>query len=57
MEEVCAHKNIEKKIAEKIWLNYFNRYLFEHHIISKEEYGKMVDLISKQFNLHPTSRI
>jgi hypothetical protein len=47
MEKIFSCKNEEKKTAESIWLNYFNRYLFEHRIISQEEYNKMVDKISK----------
>ena len=47
MEEAFKYQNIEKKAAENIWLVYFNNYLFEHRIISKEEYSKIIDKISK----------
>ncbi|MBQ1956602.1 MAG: hypothetical protein II365_02390 [Clostridia bacterium] len=33
-------------MAEDIWLNYFNRYLFEHGTISEKEYNKMTELIA-----------
>lgn len=36
----------EKRVAEDIWLNYFNRYLFEHGTISEKEYKKMVEKIA-----------
>lgn len=36
----------EKRMAEAIWLNYFNRYLFEHGTISEKEYKKMAELIA-----------
>ena len=35
----------EKALAEDIWLNYFNRYLFEHGTISEREYKKMTEMI------------
>lgn len=36
----------EKRVAEDMWLNYFNRYLFEHGTISEKEYKKMVEKIA-----------
>ena len=36
----------EKEMAEWIWLNYFNNYLFEHGTISEKEYRKMVEKIA-----------
>ena len=36
----------EKRIAEDIWLNYFNRYLFEQGVISEKEYQKMTEKIA-----------
>ena len=36
----------EKRVAEDIWLNYFNRYLFEHGTISEKEYKKMTEKIA-----------
>lgn len=36
----------EKEVAEWIWLNYFNNYLFEHGTISEKEYRKMVEKIA-----------
>lgn len=33
-------------MAETLWLNYFNRYLFEHGAISEREYKRMTELIA-----------
>ena len=35
----------EVRAAEEIWLNYFNRYLFEHGTISEKEYKRMTEKI------------
>ncbi len=36
----------EKRTAEAIWLNYFNRYLYEHGTISDSEYKQMTEKIA-----------
>ena len=36
----------EKRMAEDIWLNYFNNYLYEHGTISEKEYKRMVEMIA-----------
>jgi hypothetical protein len=36
----------EKRIAENLWLNYFNRYLFENNTISEKEYKLMTEKIA-----------
>ena len=36
----------EKRFAEDAWLNYFNRYLFEHGTITEKEYKKMTEIIA-----------
>lgn len=36
----------EKRFAEEMWLNYFNRYLFEKGTISEKEYKKMTEKIT-----------
>ena len=45
-EEECE-KN-EKRFAEDAWLNYFNRYLYEHGTISEKEYKKMTEKIAER---------
>ena len=37
----------EKLVAEEIWLNYFNNYLFSHGTISCREYLRMVQKIAE----------
>jgi len=39
-------KTKEKIVAENIWLNYYNNYLFEHGVISEETRNKMVTKIN-----------
>ena len=46
MKKSLAEEEREKQMAEDIWLNYLNRYLFEHETISEKEYKKMTELIS-----------
>jgi hypothetical protein len=41
MGRTLSSEEREKVLAEDIWLNYFNRYLFEHGTISEREYKKM----------------
>ncbi len=36
----------ETRFAEDVWLNYFNRYLFECGTISEQEYKKMTEKIA-----------
>ena len=46
MGKVLTDEEREKRMAEDIWLNYFNRYLFEHGTISEREYKKMTEMIA-----------
>ena len=46
MHRVLIGEEDEKRMAETIWLNYFNRYLFEHGTISEKEYKKMTEKIA-----------
>ena len=39
---------LERCMAEDLWLNYFNRYLFENGTISEKEYKKMVEKIAER---------
>ena len=48
MGKVLTNEEREKRMAEDIWLNYFNRYLFEHGTISEKEYKKMVEKITNR---------
>lgn len=46
MKKALFDENNEKRLSEDIWLNYFNRYLFEHGTISEKEYKKMTEKIA-----------
>lgn len=47
MDKKNTNEEREKQMAESLWLNYFNRYLFEHGTISEKEYKKMTDKIAQ----------
>ena len=38
----------EIRLSEDLWLNYFNRYLFENGTITEKEYKKMVEKITNR---------
>ena len=38
----------EIRLSEDLWLNYFNRYLFEKGTITEKEYKKMVEKIANR---------
>ena len=46
MGRTLSSEEREKALAEDIWLNYFNRYLFEYGTISEREYKKMTEMIA-----------
>lgn len=46
MGKFLASQEREKRLAEDIWLNYFNHYLYEHGTISEKEFKKMTELIA-----------
>ena len=48
MGRTLSSEEREKALAEDIWLNYFNRYLFEHGTISEREYKIMVEKIASR---------
>ena len=41
MKKAFTKEERELRMAEGVWLNYFNRYLFECGSISEKEYKKM----------------
>ena len=41
-------ESAKKALAEQIWLDYYNRYLFEHGIISETTYRRMQSLIRQR---------
>ena len=46
MKKVFTDEERENRFAEETWLNYFNRYLFEHGTISEKEYKRMTEKIA-----------
>ena len=46
MGKALSSEEREKRMAEDIWLNYFNRYLFEDGTISEKEYKRMTEIIA-----------
>ena len=38
----------ERLMAEDIWLNYYNRYLYEHGTITEKAYKKMTAIIAER---------
>lgn len=46
MGKVLTSEESEERLAEDIWLNYFNRYLYEQGTISEKEFKKMTELIA-----------
>ena len=38
----------EIRLSEDLWLNYFNRYLFENGTITEKEFKKMVEKIANR---------
>lgn len=47
MKKTENSEAIEKRVAEEIWLNYFNQYLRSHGFITEKEYQLMVEKISQ----------
>ncbi|MGM9684005.1 MAG: hypothetical protein ACI3XQ_10460 [Eubacteriales bacterium] len=56
MGKVLNDEEREKRMAEDIWLNYFNRYLFECGTISEKEYKRMTEKIAaRKLKINPES--
>ncbi len=43
-----SNEQKEKDMAKSIWLNYFNRYLYESGTITETEYKRMTEMIAKR---------
>lgn len=46
MKKALSAEERERRMAEDMWLNYFNRYLLEQGIISEKEYKQMIEKIA-----------
>lgn len=47
-KKVLADYEREKRFAEDAWLQYLNRYLWEHGTISEKEYKLMTEKIASR---------
>ncbi len=41
-----TNEQIRHIMAEEIWLNYYNKYLYEHKVITEKEYIRMCNVIA-----------
>lgn len=48
MGKITNKDTLEIRMAEDLWLNYFNRYLFENGTINEKEYKKMTEKIAER---------
>lgn len=48
VKRALLDKEREIRLSEDLWLNYFNRYLFENGTITEKEYKKMVEKIANR---------
>ena len=48
MKRALLDEEREIRLSEDLWLNYFNRYLFETGTITEKEYKKMVEKIANR---------
>lgn len=48
MKRALLDEEREIRVSEDLWLNYFNRYLFENGTITEKEYKKMVEKIANR---------
>ena len=46
MKQTLSEQAMEQRMVQRMWLNYFNRYLYENGAISENEYKKMIELIA-----------
>ena len=56
MKNTLTGSGQEKHMAEEIWLNYFNRYLRDHGVISDHEFTRMAELILKRKKKSPAPK-
>ena len=48
MKRALLDEEREIRLSEDLWLNYFNRYLFENGTITEKEYKKMIEKIANR---------
>lgn len=47
-----AKNMVDTVNAKEVWLNYFNKVLFEKKIITEKEFNKITNLIKRQNNFN-----
>ena len=57
MKKALFNEEQMKRLSEDIWLNYFNRYLFENGTISEKEYKKMTEKITMRKQSFLTTKV
>lgn len=45
---MVKNETIKKTQAEKLWLLYFNNYLYEHGVITEKERNRMIHSINSR---------
>ena len=46
----------ERRVAEELWLTYFNAYLLKQGVISSQEFARMTELIATRSRKKPPLR-
>lgn len=50
-------ENQKQAVANELWLNYFNSYLYDHGIITEAERNKMKNLITSRCHAQNAKKI
>jgi hypothetical protein len=56
VKKALTGEELELRMAEEVWLNYFNRYLFECGALSEKEYKQMTEKIAARSSRLSLSR-
>jgi hypothetical protein len=56
MKKTIPDSERERRIAEDLWLNYFNRYLRDEGMISEKEFTRMTELIARRKQKAPNQK-
>jgi hypothetical protein len=56
MKKTIPDSERERRVAEDLWLNYFNRYLRDEGVISEKEFTRMTELIARRKQRPPNQK-
>jgi hypothetical protein len=56
MKKTIPDSERERRVAEDLWLNYFNRYLRDEGMISEKEFTRMTELIARRKQKDPNQK-